>query len=414
MARRAAIAVAVLMALAPAPAASAQTATDSIGQAADSLRTDPVFVDSGAEANVDAGAIRERVERDDAGPVFVAVLPESAGRAQSIAPELARAVGRPGVFVVIAGRSFAGGSNAGAPVSDLASEAVQANRGAGPTAIVIDFVDRVAERRADGPGRGGGDAGAGGSGAGLLGLLALLGLGGAAAALVSRRRRRREEQAQLAEVKTVARDDLVALGDDIRALDLDVEMPDADPEAKRHYGQAVEAYSRAENRFDLARSPGDLGPVTSDLEAGRYAMTAAKARMEGRPVPERTVPCFFDPRHGPSVEQVEWAPPGGQPRPVPVCAADAQRIHDGDEPMTREIDVGGQRMAYWNAPAYYGPWSGGYFGGFGGGGFLPGMLLGSMFGGGFGGDTYIDNDYYGGDGGGDWGGGGGDFGGGDF
>ena len=36
--------------------------------------------------------------------------------------------------------------------------------------------------------------------------------------------------------------------------------------------------------------------------------------------------------------------------------------------MTRELDIGGQRTAYWNAPAYYGGLQGGFFGGFGGGG----------------------------------------------
>ena len=409
-----------------APSASAQTATDVVGEAADALRSDPVFVHSAAEADVDADAIRERIERGDAGAVFVAVLPASAGSPREVGPQLARAVGERGTYAIVSGRSFGGGSNTGPPVADLGTEAVQAKRSEGATAIVVDFIDRVAERRAQaggggsGPSGGGDPAGDGASGGVLLGLLGLLGLGGVAAAIVSRRRRRREEQAQLAEVKTVARDDLVALGDDIRELDLDVEMPNADPEAKRYYGQAVEAYSRAENRFDLARHPDDLEPVTRDLEEGRYAMTAAKARLEGRAVPERTPPCFFDPRHGPSADQVEWAPPGGQPRPVPVCAADAQRIRDGYDPQTREIDVDGVRTPYYAAPAYYGPYAGGFFGGFGGfGGFFPGLFLGSMLGGGFGGgDTYIENDSGGGDfGGGDFGGGdfgGGDFGGGDF
>ena len=426
MARWPAVAVALAV-LAPAPAASAQVTTDVVGEAAQSLRTDPVFVHPDAEASVDADAIRDRVGRGDAGDVFVAVLPESAGPPGPAAEQIYNELRQKGTYAVVSGRSFSAG-NPAVSVRNLATQAVQAKRDGGATAIVLDFVDRVAERRAQGGGNGsaggagGPAAGEGPSGGFLLGLLGLLGLGGLAAMIVSRRRRRREEQAQLAEVKTVARDDLVALGDDIRALDLDVEMPDADPEAKRHYGQAVEAYSRAENRFNLARRPDDLEPVTRDLEEGRYAMTAAKAGLEGRPVPERTVPCFFDPRHGPSAAQVEWAPPGGQPRPVPVCAADAQRIDDGQEPMTREIDVGGERMPYWNAPAYYGPWSGGFFGGFGGG-FLPGMLIGSMMGGGFGfggHDTHVENNYHGDEGdfgGGDFGGGdfgGGDFGGGDF
>ena len=33
--------------------------------------------------------------------------------------------------------------------------------------------------------------------------------------------------------------------------------------------------------------------------------------LDGRKPPERRPPCFFDPRHGPSSRDVEWAPPGG-------------------------------------------------------------------------------------------------------
>ena len=419
------LAVTIGALLAPVAPAQVQTRERSIDRAVEALRGgDPVFVHPDAEAPIDEARVEERIRRGDAGTVFVAVLPESAGRATAVARQIAQDLGRPGVYAVIAGRSFAGGSTTGPPVRDLATEAVEAKRSEGATAIVLDFIDRVADRRA---GSEGGSSGAGsgsdGGGDGVSGglVLALLGLGGVAAAVVVRRRRRREEQRQLDEVKTVARDDLVALGDDIRALDLDVEMPDADPEAKRYYGQAVEAYSRAQNGFDLARRPQALEQVTRDLEEGRYAMTAAKACLEGRPVPERTLPCFFDPRHGPSTEMVEWAPPGGRPRPVPVCAADAVRLKDGLDPQAREIDVDGERTPYWNAPGYYAPYAGGFFGGYGG--FFPGLFLGSVLGGGFGGhDSYVEHDHGGDWGGGDFGGGGdvggggdgGDFGGGDF
>src|SRR3954449_10177394 len=110
---------------------------------------------------------------------------------------------RPGVYAVIPGGHFAGASNAGEPVRDLADQAVDAKRGEGATAIVLDFIDRVADRRSGGGERdGGSDPGGDVSGTGLLGLLALLGLGGVTASVISRRRRRREEQAQLQEVKT--------------------------------------------------------------------------------------------------------------------------------------------------------------------------------------------------------------------
>jgi hypothetical protein len=136
-------------------------------------------------------------------------------------------------------------------------------------------------------------------------------------------------------------------------------------------------------------------------------MAVADATVEGRPVPERRPPCFFDPRHGPSTRDVEWSPDGGAPRLVPACEADAQRVERGEEPHSRQVASRGAMMPYWAA----GPMYGGYFGG-----FLAGLLIGSMFGG-WGGGSYDaggSGDSGGGDfGGGDFGGGGGgDFGGG--
>ena len=234
------------------------------------------------------------------------------------------------------------------------------------------------------------------------------------------------------EVRSSAQDDLVALGDDIRSLDVDIQMPGVADDAKQRYGQALQAYQRASEIFDRAKRPEDLAPVSETLEEGRYAMAYSKALLEGRPPPERRPPCFFDPRHGPSTEDVQWAPPGGSPRPVPACAADAVRIKEGFAPHGRQVTVDGRPTDYWNAPRHYGPWAGGYFNGFGGGGLLPGMLMGSALGAGlgfgagglFGGDGDGDGDGDRGDGDGDrgdgdgggWGdggGGGGDWGGGD-
>jgi uncharacterized membrane protein YgcG len=236
------------------------------------------------------------------------------------------------------------------------------------------------------------------------------------------------------EVRSSARDDLVALGEEIRALDVDIEMPGVTQEAKDRYEQALQAYQRASEIFDRARQPEDLAPVSETLEEGRFAMAYAKALLEGRPPPERRAPCFFDPRHGPSTEDVEWAPPGGTPRPVPACAADATRISDGFAPHGRQVAVNGRPTDYWNAPGHYGPMMGGYFNGFGGGSLLSTLFVGSALGAGLGlgeemvGGLFGDGDGGDGDGGdgggdgdggdggdgGDFGGDGGDFGGGDF
>ncbi|MFL5865233.1 MAG: hypothetical protein ACJ780_31450 [Solirubrobacteraceae bacterium] len=211
------------------------------------------------------------------------------------------------------------------------------------------------------------------------------------------------------EVRASAQDDLVALGEDIRALDVDVQMPGASAQAKQRYEQALEAYQRASDVFDRAKRPEDLAPVSETLEEGRYAMAAAKALLEGREPPERRAPCFFDPRHGPSTEDVQWAPPGGAVRPVPACAADALRIKEGFQPHGRQVTVDGRSTDYWNAPRHYGPWAGGYFNGFGGGGLLNTLLVGSALGAGLGLGEGLVGDMFGdGDGDGDRGDGDGD------
>ena len=225
------------------------------------------------------------------------------------------------------------------------------------------------------------------------------------------------------EVRASAQDDLVSLGEDIRGLDVDIQMPGVADEAKQRYDQALQAYQRASEVFDRARRPEDLAPVSETLEEGRYAMACAKAVLNGQPPPERKPPCFFDPRHGPSTEDVEWAPPGGAPRAVPACAADALRIKEGFDPHGRQVMVNGRPTDYWNAPRHYGPWAGGYFNGFGGGGLLQSLLMGSALGAGLGlgaeavGGLFDGDDGGGwddGGGGGGWDDGGGGFDGGDF
>jgi hypothetical protein len=274
------------------------------------------------------------------------------------------------------------------------------------------------------------DDGDGAPGEGGLILLGALALGGGAVVLSGRRRRRKADAAELDHVKDQVRDDLVELGEGIRALDIDVEMPGVDPAARADYERAVTAYDRANTAWNTARTVDDLEPVGSALEEGRWALQSAKARLEGRTPPQRTPPCFFDPRHGPSSREVEWAPPGGAPRPVPACEADAMRVEQGDDPRWREIEAHGQMVPYWAAGPAYSPFYGrGMFGGFGGlgfgGGLLGGLMLGELldgpdiayadpgFGGDFGGGGFGGGDFGGGGfGGGDFGGG--DFGGGDF
>jgi hypothetical protein len=395
-----------------------------IDRAARALESNPVYVDPDAEPSIssaDAERLRERIATAGAGPLYVAILPgeardEAGGDATEVIPQLARALGRRGTYAVVAGGQFRAGSNVleRGQAARVATDAFQEHSDEGLAATLLAFVDGVAAARRGETGRSE-EEGSGGDS--FLPILVAVGAGGLGFVLLRRRRRARQEREALTTGKTVAQEDLLALADDIRALDLDVEMPGVDREAKEHYGRAVEAYERADRAYDKARRPDDLAAVSSALEEGRYEMASAKARLEGRQAPERRPPCFFDPRHGPSDRDVLWAPPGGEPREVPACAADALRIEEGEEPQQREVLVGGRATPYYGVPGLM-PYASGFYGVFGGG-LFPGFLLGSMFGGGlFAGEAHADTgggDLGGGDlGGGDWGGdwGGGDFGGG--
>jgi len=411
-----------------------------IARIATALQRDPVYVDPGAEnaiSEAEADRLRQAIAQRARGPVYIAVVPgdvrdATGGSTEAALVELGRAVGERGVYAIVAGGQFRAAASAGSGLDRgeaprIATNAYELRRDEGVAAVLDEFVTRIGEARANG-----GQAPNDGIGGGLGGL-ALLGAGAAGLGLFTlrrSRRRRREQEEQVAELRENVRDDLIALGEDVRALDLDVQMPGADEQAKADYGLAVERYDEAERLLDKARTPEDFAPIGQLLEEGRYAMTAAKARLSGQQPPERRPPCFFDPRHGPSTRDVQWAPDGYEPRPVPVCEADAVRIESGQDPMTREITAGGERVPYYDAPAYYSPYAGGFFGG--SSGFLPGLLFGSLvtsalspgfgWGGGFGGGTGYDEggiggDFgggFGGDLGGDFGGGGFDFGGGDF
>ena len=392
-----------------------------IDDAAEALRSDPVYVDQQAEraiTPVEADRLRDRIRTTEAGPLYVAILPQDAieeagGDPDSVVERLHDQLGRDGTYAVVVGNSLRAGSTDVEGTGALAEEALEQHRDEGVAPTLVAFVDAVGAERNPETARGDGDGGGG-----FPWVLALLVGIPAVLFLVMRRRRDEERKADLADVREEVEADLVALAEDVKALDPEVELPSADPRAKEAYTRALGHYEEASRTFDRARSPEELEPVAVALEEGRWEMAVAKALLEGREPPERTPPCFFDPRHGPSVAEVDWAPPSGTPRPVPVCADDRRALERGEEPTFREVTSRGRRVPYWQAGPAFAPYTGGFFGG----GILPGILIGSMLGGGFG-DPFGGDEGGGEDvgdlGGGDFGGGGdfdggGDFGGGDF
>ena len=252
----------------------------------------------------------------------------------------------------------------------------------------------------------------------LLGLLLVIVAAGGWFVYNQRKKREAEKAKQLEEIRQMATEDVVRLGEDVARLEIDVSK--VDDATRNDYSQAMDAYDQAKAQLDNIREPEQVRLVTSSLEDGRYYMTATRARLNGDPVPERRGPCFFNPQHGPSVEDVTWAPPGGAPREVTACADCAHAVRTGGHPDVRLVEVNGQRRPYYDAGPAYSPYAGGYFGTDMMMGMFTGMMMGSMMGsmmgmgmGMGGGEVGAGEDFGGGDfGGGDFGGG--DFGGFDF
>ena len=212
-----------------------------------------------------------------------------------------------------------------------------------------------------------------------MGFLVLLAVGALVTWLVVRNNQRKavaRQAAELEPVKKLAFEDVTALGEELQGLDLELTGRVLDEGERADYQRALDAYEAAKTVADQMARADDVRHVTEILEDGRYAMACVRARVAALPLPVRRPPCFFDPRHGTSVEDVPYVPPGGTQRDVPACALDAQRVRAGAEPDIRKVMVGSRRVPYWQGGRAYQPYARGYFGGFGP---LDWIFMGFMF-----------------------------------
>jgi hypothetical protein len=188
------------------------------------------------------------------------------------------------------------------------------------------------------------------------------------------------KQAELEPVRKFAFEDVTALGEELQLLDIEMAGRDLDAGEHADYQRALDSYEEAKRAADRIEEPEHVKHVTEILEDGKYAMACVRARVAGQALPVRRPPCFFDPRHGLSVEDVPYTPPGGAPRDVPACLLDAERVKAGAEPDIRKVTVGNRRVPYFQGGRAYQPYAAGYFGGFGP---MDWMFMGLLFGGGF-------------------------------
>ena len=202
-------------------------------------------------------------------------------------------------------------------------------------------------------------------------------------ALAQQAKKRAELESQLNAVKKVADEDVTKFGEELQLLDTDVAGHALDEAMHQDYARALDAYEDAKSSLDAVTKSEEITHVTEILEDGRYAIACVKARVAGQPLPQKRPPCFFNPQHGPSTENVSWAPPGGSPRDVPACAADAERVKVGADPNIRTVAVGAQRVPYWQGGPAYQPYAQGYYNNWRGSDMLTGMMIGGLlFGGG--------------------------------
>ncbi|MFB7268844.1 hypothetical protein [Streptomyces sp. NPDC056244] len=421
-------------ALGIAPAAEAATGPATVAEA---LKDGPVYVDPAARSQLsttEAEALAKKIKDADK-PLFVAVLPDTAAYpAATVLNTVRTETGITGLYAIRLGDGF----NAGADSAVLPHQAVRnltdAVKAGGPVDAATElnnFVDQALPQiRGHAPASWDttGSGGTGDSSTGLIVLGSVVVVGGAGAYAVARRNRSRRierEREALEKLRVVVDEDITAFGEELDRLDFHPAEAGADDAMRTDYERSLDAYEKAKSLMGSAQRPDDVRGVTEALEDGRFSLALLDARRKGAPLPERRSPCFFDPRHGPSTTDAEWAPPAGVRRTVPVCAADAARLADGDDPLARTVETASGPRPYWEAGPVYGPWAGGYFGG----GLLPGLLVGTMLGSlmatpgyaadyggadytGYAGGDYSGGNYDPGDFGGGGFGGGGDFGGG--
>ena len=130
------------------------------------------------------------------------------------------------------------------------------------------------------------------------------------------------------------------LGEQVAALHVDTLGDDLDPTAADHYRRALEHYDRAKALLTASETLEDVVAIEQVVADARYHRAAVIAVRDCEP-------CFFNPQHGPSMQDVEWSPLGGTLRTIAICATDARRLAAGEQPLVRMVRIG-DRWVPWH------------------------------------------------------------------
>ncbi|QIX25472.1 hypothetical protein ncot_01870 [Nocardioides sp. JQ2195] len=160
-----------------------------------------------------------------------------------------------------------------------------------------------------------------------------------------RRRRRSRAEAEVVEVlRPPLNEEVIELSRRVSTL-----PPGGDPDSALAEATltVLDLVEQARHRIDSLRTGADATEVTSRLADARYQLTVIDALRAGQPVPDRTPPCFYDPRHGPSTTSVDYRPEAGSTRKVHACQACADMVAAEQDPPIRMIEKSGRLRFYW-------------------------------------------------------------------
>ena len=166
----------------------------------------------------------------------------------------------------------------------------------------------------------------------------------------ARKERRLAALDELRQARKLIEEDVTVFGEQLTDLHVETLTTELDPAMREDYQRALDLYERSKTELHDAREIGSVTAIDKVLDEGRFHLACVLARRDGDPLPERREPCFFNPQHGPSVQDVAWTPPGGVEREVPVCRSDLRRITGGEDPEIRLVRVG-DRYVPWYAAA---------------------------------------------------------------
>jgi hypothetical protein len=338
-------------------AAPAQANSDVDQAAAELLAGASVTSSPNAEFALSPAEVQELTDDIAAtgAPIFIAVLPASAGAGDEVLVELRDAVGLSGTYAVLVGDEFRAASDAGG-AAEAATAAFRAHQAEGITAVLRGFITLVAAP-AGGAATAAPDAAPGAAsddegsllGSLLFWLFGLAVVGGIVALVIVGRRRRGND---LAAVRAALDEELTDLGNQIAALDTSTSDT-----AREAADRALNAYERARTAADRMTSTDGAAQVTAALDEGRYALACATAPK----APARKPACLIDPRHGSSAGTAAWSPAGLSARTIPACASCLPQVKSGASPRAREVRAKGGAQPYWQAgPAFRG-YARGYF-----------------------------------------------------